>query len=322
MKKTRIWLAVAAVLLGATVVVCFLMAPKEKEDVIARWDGVYTTGRVLAQVPELSSLGNNGAFDQIVIQNRGLTILSPEGETIYNTHEEGSYNTVTAYSQEALADFLKHSGMVWVEKTELPVYRIVEDMQVYHYHRNGNEKETVFHVYYCKGQPIWLSEGDNKRLYELVPSTRDLQYGPKEAKKDGCVVFTDLSLTAGEKVWKEFLKSVEKGKYAKVRLAYYYEEEQVMYLEDLLYDTENFILYEYVNGKTKKSDTFPYLKRIEGKDEDPFSQLDEYVYYVLLKEEDAIDSREDIMKRFASSLSTDLTGFKVVYTDLTCREAE
>lgn len=317
-KKTLIWLAVAAVVAGVVVLICFLRISGNRESSLTRWDGVYTTGRVIAKKPELSVLGNGGRFAQIVIQNRGLTIISPEGETLYEVYAEGCYNTVTGYSQEAFGDFLNNSGMEWVEKIELPVYRNVDDMHVYHYHRNENEEEVFYHVYYFKGQPIWLSEGDNDRLYELVPYTKDLQYGPEDAAEDGCVVFTDLSVTAGQKAWKNFLKQTKKGLPATVRLAHYYPEEQAMYLADLRFDGETYRYDQYENGEVIKSRDYKYLQCIEGKEEVESSLVDKYVYYVMVNEKDVVTSREDIMKRIASStLAVGEQKFQVVYMNHT-----
>lgn len=319
-KKPAFWLAVAAAVAGIAAAVCFLTVPKGKQELLTRWDGVYTTGRVLAQVPELSSLGNGGLFEQIIIRNRGLVIIGPDGETLYDVHQEGG-SSVTGYSNEAFRDFLNNSGMIGVENIELPSYKKIEDIQVYSYYHDENQKEAAFRVFYFKGQPCWIGEGDNKRLYELVPNTKDLQYGPAEASRDNCVVFTDLSVTAGQKVWKNFLKKTEKGQAAMVRFAYYYTEEQVMYLADLRFDGENYRYDQYENGEVMKSRDYKYLQRIEGKEEDDSSLVDKYVYYVLVNEKDVVSSREDIMKVFASStLAVGSQRFEVVYRDNTYKK--
>ena len=161
--------------------------------------------------------------------------------------------------------------------------------------------------------------------YDKLPADYDL----KDAKADGCVVFEDLQLTAGAKVWKQFLKETQAGKPANVRLAWYYtldsqnlskgyyaevkDEYPVLYIQDLSYDGENYHLY-YTEGKQIYKYEYPYLVKYTGKPDSSTAAYREYVRYYLVRDKSITYRQIEI------SLLTSYTGNQVdcvsVYTDL------
>ncbi len=115
---------------------------------------------------------------------------------------------------------------------------------------------------------------------KLEPSLRELpeNYTLAEAKTDGCVVYEELDITAGQEQWDAFLSSVEDKKSCTVRLYFYdtlnpehYTEDHYQELMkdypkidifDLSYHRKKFILTKIVDGEIVEEE-YAYLLRSE-----------------------------------------------------------
>ncbi len=115
---------------------------------------------------------------------------------------------------------------------------------------------------------------------KLSPSLNDLptDYTLEAAKTDGCIVYEDLDITAGQENWDAFLASVEAKKSCIVRLYFYHTLNPSYYTEeryeelakdypkvdvyDLSYHRKKFTLTKIVNGELVKEE-YAYLLRSE-----------------------------------------------------------
>ncbi len=155
-------------------------------------------------------------------------------------------------------------------------------------------------------------------------------YSLEDAKADNCVTFEDGDITSGQPVWDEFVKTAEEGKSASVRLAFYYtlgdpseysaeyyeeakDDYPALYILDLLYDGEKYVLESMENGRLI-SQEYKYLVEYEGKPSSPYATFSWYTYYVLV-DDDSV-TWEYIEKATLSSDSKDWIAHHVVYSDL------
>lgn len=103
-------------------------------------------------------------------------------------------------------------------------------------------------------------------------------YTLEAAKTDGCIVYEDLDITAGQEQWDAFCENVAKGKASPIRLYFYdtldpalYKDEHYAELAkdypkidvyDLSYDHKHFTLKKLENGKIVEEE-YAYLLRSE-----------------------------------------------------------
>lgn len=120
----------------------------------------------------------------------------------------------------------------------------------------------------CGGKPEMLP------LEELSED-----YSLEQAKEDGCLVTEDGIVTSGRDAWEKFLKAVDAGKSASVRLCTYYtlddpsrydpdyyesikDDYPMMFLRDLSYDGERFTTVSYEEGQ-RYEESYSLLRRRE-----------------------------------------------------------
>lgn len=159
--------------------------------------------------------------------------------------------------------------------------------------------------------------------YEELPA----DYTIEQAIGDGCVVFTDQKITAGQDIWDAFVGKAQNGEAAQVRLAYYYsftgteailtEEEMtlpLLYVKDLTYDEGGYTLRYDESGVTYRS-TYPYLVKYEGEvPEDSMAIYSAYLYYALVHDDTL--TYDDLFQSLISAQASDYIDFTWVYTDL------
>lgn len=173
------------------------------------------------------------------------------------------------------------------------------------------------------------AEGNQTELRKLPKD-----YSLEDAQKDGCVVFEDLDITSGQSTWDDFIAATEKKEAASVRLAYYYtlgdkskyapeyyeeikDDYPVLYIEELRYDGESYILEEKEDEQVISSE-YQYLVKYEGKPGSLQATFTDYVYYVLVNDPNV--TWDELEKGMLSSNLSDHIDHRLVYSDLKFRE--
>ncbi|QOX62676.1 hypothetical protein FRZ06_04595 [Anoxybacterium hadale] len=160
-------------------------------------------------------------------------------------------------------------------------------------------------------------------------------YSLEDAKKDGCVVFEDLDITSGQSTWDDFIATTEKKEPASVRIAYYYtlgdkskyaseyyeeikDDYPILYIQELRYDGDSYILDVNEEEGQVISHEYLYLLRYEGKPDSPNAIFTDYVYYVLVNDPNV--TWDELEKGMLSSDLGDHIDHRLVYSDLKFRE--
>ena len=155
-------------------------------------------------------------------------------------------------------------------------------------------------------------------------------YALEDAKRDGCVVHEDGTVTAGQETWSEFLAATEEQRPAFVRIAKnytlgdashydpaYYElvkdEFPRLYLFDLDYDGEGYTV-RWFDGDGEHVERYPYLVRCAGKAESPTARYRGYVRCLLTNDEGV--TWDDVWRSMISSRSDDDIPYFEAYTEL------
>lgn len=154
-------------------------------------------------------------------------------------------------------------------------------------------------------------------------------YTLEQAKADGCVVFEDVDVSAGQEVWAAFVSDCAEGKSAGVRLyAYYtldperctpeyYEAEKDNYpwafIRDLSFDGEKYTIRQLSDGQEYVSE-YEYLLRCEGEAGSSPALYSSYVRYLLAHDESV--TWEKFFYGAVSSQRGDWIDADNVYTDL------
>ncbi len=149
--------------------------------------------------------------------------------------------------------------------------------------------------------------------YNPVLSDLPEDYSLEQAKKDNCVVYENLSITSGQKVWDQFCEVVDSGGTGTVRLGFYYEKEDadsVLYIKDLTYDGTNYTMRWFEDGK-EIIRTYKYMNRSEGKAPRINSSYDEYSVHFITNESEV--TWEDIQAGMLSSQAGAYIDHCVVY---------
>lgn len=173
----------------------------------------------------------------------------------------------------------------------------------------------------CGGEPVPLED---------LPQ----DYSLEQAKEDGCLVTEDGTVTSGREAWEEFLKAVDNGKTASVRLCTYYtlddpsrydpdyyesvkDDYPKMFLQDLSYDGERFTGVSYEDGE-RHEERYSLLRRSE---ETVRSSGVKIVQYMIT--DDGETSPEKIYAQLYSSVFSpeDWIPFSIVYQEFIPPEA-
>jgi hypothetical protein len=169
---------------------------------------------------------------------------------------------------------------------------------------------------------------DNAPLPRYVPYAEiPDDYSLEDAKKDGCVVFENLSLTSGEEHWQNFIAKTQKGEAARIRLVNYYSLEArkeqvtpehyeeikdqypVLYVTDLSYDGRRYSTYSVIEGK-EYQETWPYLNHYTGEAR-PGAAFSRYDCYILVKDKDV--TYEALERALLSSHTKDFIAHDRIY---------
>jgi len=159
-------------------------------------------------------------------------------------------------------------------------------------------------------------------------------YTLEEARVDGCVVFEDSDITAGQEIWDEFLAQTGAGKSAMVRLVRYHslpdpqgyapelyeeikDEYPAIYVADLSFDGKVYSLFSIEDGETY-SRTYEVLSRFEEAARNETLRYTSVVRYVLVHDEGV--TWEAIMQGMLSSQSGASIDHWTVYSDYTYKD--
>lgn len=169
----------------------------------------------------------------------------------------------------------------------------------------------------------------SKQNSEKIPlESLPADYSLEQAKEDGCVVYESSDITSGQEIWDKFIKAVNAGKEATVRLGFYYtldpskcdpeyyesakDDYPILFIRDLTFDGTSYTIRGYEDGKENVK-TYKYLMKYEGQAETPDATYDSYVRYVLTNN-DTVTWEQIVHGIFSSS--GDYINHYVVYTDL------
>ena len=124
-----------------------------------------------------------------------------------------------------------------------------------------------------------------------------------QVKKDDYVVFEDLELTSGKRVWQKFYDTAMEGEACSVNIAYYYtldkgsvseeyyEAEKdnypVIYLAELTFDGSEYNIKVWNSDKTKldTDKTYKYLMHYTGEPDSPNASYSTYDHYILVNDD-------------------------------------
>ncbi len=127
-------------------------------------------------------------------------------------------------------------------------------------------------------------------------------YTINQAKKDGCLVMEEGTITSGQDVFDAFLKSTHKNEKAQIRIVNSYtddEESQLLFIADVVFKNGKYITYSYEN-----KDEQLYTQKFKYMIKDDVVGNPEALYtkgsvYILVN--DASLSYDEIMKAILSS---------------------
>lgn len=156
-----------------------------------------------------------------------------------------------------------------------------------------------------------------KNMSEVPLESLPKNYSLEDARRDGCLVLENGSVTAGEKSFSAFLEKCERGEAAVLRVAKYYtlgdpsryeksyyesikDEYPKLFVHEVRFDGTSYQVTYYENG-TRYGGTYAYLKHYAGEAESPYATYSHYDRYVLVNEEDV--TWETMMSRVVSSHS-------------------
>ena len=178
--------------------------------------------------------------------------------------------------------------------------------------------------------PLILAGCASARLPQQ-PSLESLpvDYSLEQAKADGCVVFENIRVTSGQEIWDTFLKEVDTGHAATVRLGFYYtldpaqcdpayyesvkDQYPVLYIEELAFDGTRYTIRCLEDGQVRER-TYQYLMKYEGEPESPNASYSSYTRYVLTNDQTV--TWRDIEYGMFSSHFGDAIDHHLVYSNL------
>lgn len=159
---------------------------------------------------------------------------------------------VTKYHQLAIQEETKESGYLEGWGIEILGMEIFNNVK---YVSNTQLKSDV-----AESEINFAQKGI---LLEDLP----VDYSLEDARLDGCVCFDNGNITGGQRIWDEFVDTVNAGKDVTVRLAFYYtlNEEQcdpeyyesvkdeypVLYIQELTYGNGTYNLRWFEDGKER-----------------------------------------------------------------------
>ncbi|MBE6948644.1 MAG: hypothetical protein E7456_02240 [Ruminococcaceae bacterium] len=152
-----------------------------------------------------------------------------------------------------------------------------------------------------------------------------------QVKKEDYVVFEDLRLTSGKRIWNKFYRTAMEGDHCSVNIAHYYtldknsvseeyyEAEKdnypVIYLAELSFDGNEYNIKVWNSNKTELDTdrTYKYLMHYTGEPNSPDAVFSSYDNYVLVN--DNTVTYEDIQWGMYSSQLGDYIDHYSVYID-------
>ena len=167
-------------------------------------------------------------------------------------------------------------------------------------------------------------------IYEPLPENYTLEM----AKNDGYVVHEDGHLVSGKGAFEEFVKRVEKGESAVVRLAFYYTLDRegvskeyyeqnkgrypVLYIKELRYDGDIYTLRYTEQGKELRK-RFLYMKHLPFYPKNVEADYEYTDHYVLLND-DNVESYGEIWRSLVSSVFGEYIEHETVFSEYIRKE--
>jgi len=174
------------------------------------------------------------------------------------------------------------------------------------------------------------TEEQQSHARQTEPAEISAGYTPEQAVEDGCVLYKNGDISAGQEQWDTFLAKVEKGQDATVRLAFYYtlldeshydadyyasikDDYPQMFVHELTYADGTYTVDWQEDGETYNS-TYRYMMHYEGEAESAAATYRTYTRYVLTNDDTV--TWETIWHGTASSQLGDYIPHFTAYIDL------
>ncbi|UUM12626.1 M56 family metallopeptidase [Clostridiaceae bacterium HFYG-1003] len=101
-----------------------------------------------------------------------IQILSPTALKLVKQDGTVSFESKSAtrsyYSQSALEKELGDPSFFWGKGKSVPKFSDAQEMSVYTYYAEDNQDSLSYRIFFLNGEPIWIAEGMNIRIYELI----------------------------------------------------------------------------------------------------------------------------------------------------------
>lgn len=150
---------------------------------------------------------------------------------------------------------------------------------------------------------------------KVIKPLEDLpeSYSLEQAKKDGCIVHEDLQITSGEQYFESFLANVKYNMPSSSRIAFYYSESDMLFVQDVIYNGTDFTVRK-IEGNTEYLNKYSYLKKFIGRYPNPDYTYNGYLKYVLL-DDNTVKSYDELWLSALSSKFGDYIPHDVIYSD-------
>lgn len=198
-------------------------------------------------------------FTALVVQNGEITVPAGKSEAGM-TMDNGKL--VLSVMDAGNTEF-KTDDLCTVIKSDLtmttPLPRLLRG-DIVRVELDGNSEilpfnETPYRIDKAVSVQRCRENGEIIKPLETLPES----YGVDNAKEDGCVYFKDFNVISGKEYFDSFLANVKYKSPANVRLVFHYTESNHLFVSDLYYNGNNFVIRGMEDGK-EVIQTYSYLR--------------------------------------------------------------
>ena len=294
-KKPGFWLVLVAIILCAVLAVCFLTDPVR--------DNSDLSGKKLAVCYKDDDIAKWIYYDIELDTRHEVPGACPIIFSIHSVSEDGI--VVNLHSSE-----LRDNDNV---TRQFPVSAQVSET----FYKNSNIASTWYKFTLVNDSDISSAGAALMGSYMDLKQVPD-DYSLQQAEKDGCVVMENGDVAAGKDLWWNFYSSTLGKIPSGIRVVSYYSNEfsvgsSGMYVQDLTFDGEFFILRWYENEKLTVRE-YRNLLRFQGPAEDSAVAYESYERYVLT--DDPNVTWKELRNDLLSSSSVADKDFYLIYTNL------
>ncbi|MBQ7933314.1 MAG: hypothetical protein IJ327_00800 [Lachnospiraceae bacterium] len=302
-KKPAVWISVCALILCLGAVILCAANPASKDKVVTPFAAAYGVDETIYNaLPETSVVSAQSLAEYCLTADQQLIIRSDNVSWSELTNMNLGDLSEFTLSKECFDEYFSKEG--WqksglssrkMRRENLKAWKITSEEQLYYVlqQKDGTvylawgwyDAEEVADPYSDDSQILQMFCLKPVGVMEKVSLTElPDDYSAVDAMVDGCVVFEDGTITAGQDIWDTFVETCSKGTPASVRTAvYYYKTDNVHFVHDLSYDGDSYTMVWYEEGE-RLVRNFKYLVRYEGDAPSPNATFTNYVYYVLVND--------------------------------------